>query len=158
MQVIGNGKLSPLARNVASIGKHTAKNIMVSEFIEGYSSLLENILQFPSEVALPQTISVIPQNLKEEWQWHRFQSSADQTYQDKIRKRHTFLDELEKQWNNSQGESSTTLTTTETFLYSIWEEEKLIQILNIRKRREDEEVNVAFRCKKLNIVCFLLCD
>lgn len=140
LQVMGNGKLSPLARNVASIGKHTAKNIMVSDSIEGYSLLLENVLQFPSEVALPQAISVIPQNLKEEWQWHHFESISDQTYLDKIRKGYTYLDELEKQWNNSQGGSSSTVTTTEAFLYSIWEEEKFIQIINTRKRREDEEL------------------
>lgn len=140
LQVMGNEKLSPLARNVASIGKHTAKNIMVSDSIEGYSLLLENVLQFPSEVALPQAISVIPQNLKEEWQWHHFESISDQTYLDKIRKGYTYLDELEKQWNNSQGGSSSTVTTTEAFLYSIWEEEKFIQIINTRKRREDEEL------------------
>lgn len=154
---MGNGKLSPLARNVASIGKHTAKNIMVSDSIEGYSLLLENVLQFSSEVALPQAISVLPQNLKEEWQWHHFQSISDQTYVDKIRKGYTFLDDLEKQWNNSQRESSSTVTT-ETFLYSIWEEEKFIQLINTRKRREDEEVNHALRCKDLKITCLLFCS
>lgn len=142
LRVILKGKLSPLAHNVASIGKHTAKNLMVLEAIEGYSTLLENVLNFPSEVSLPRAISDIPQNLKTEWQWHRFESIEGQTYQNRTLRGYIFLDEVEKQQNNSQRESSGTVTTTDdTFLYSIWEEEKFIQMVNTRKRGEDEEVS-----------------
>lgn len=41
LQLILNGKLSPVARNIASVGKGTARNLMVAETVEGYASLLE---------------------------------------------------------------------------------------------------------------------
>lgn len=151
LNVISNGKLSPLARNVASVGKYTARNLMVTKTIEGYSSLLENILNFPSEVASPRAISEIPQNLKTEWQWHRFENIEGQTYQDRTLRSLLFLDELEKQQNKSQGERFGTVVADDSFVYSIWEEEKFIQMVNTRKRREDEEVSC-----QLNIRYYIL--
>ncbi|KAL5160889.1 hypothetical protein HKD37_07G018293 [Glycine soja] len=50
LEVISKGKISPLACNIASIGRSTAKNLMASEAIDGYASLLQNILRLPSEL------------------------------------------------------------------------------------------------------------
>lgn len=144
LQVVSQGKLSPLAHNVASIGKRTAKNLMVSGTVEGYASLVEYILKLPSEAVPSKAASEIPRKLKEEWQWQLFESISDSANLNRSSKSHKFLDEIEKQWNSTRTESSGAVTTTnETFVYSIWEEEKDIDMANTRKRREEEEVSDA---------------
>lgn len=141
MQVISKGKLSPLARNVASIGRDTAKNLMVLETIEGYAFLLENVLRLPSEAVPPKDIAEIPLNLKEKWQWHLFEAVLNLTYANRTLRSSKFLDNLEEQWNHTQGRRSGSITAVDdSFIYSIWEEEKQIEIANSRKRREEEEV------------------
>ncbi|CAK9153640.1 unnamed protein product, partial [Ilex paraguariensis] len=141
LQVVSKGKLSPLARNIASIGKQTAKNLMVLETVEGYALLLEHILKLPSEVAPSQSVKEIPSKLKAEWQWHLFKEMADFTYLNRTSRSYGFLDNVESQWNHTQRESSGAVTApNETFLYSIWDEEKSVQMNNTRKRREEEEL------------------
>ncbi|KAF5194556.1 glycosyl transferase family 1 protein, partial [Thalictrum thalictroides] len=139
-QAISNGKLSPLAQNVASIGKGPAKNLMVTETIEGYSSLLENVLKFPSEVRPPKVVADIPIRLKEEWQWHLFDEIIDSRDFNRTAKTYSFIDEGEEHMNDTNGESSdASRPIDEAFTYTDWEEEKLIEKINARKKREDEE-------------------
>ncbi|KAF7826114.1 Glycosyl transferase [Senna tora] len=139
LEVILEGKISPLARNIASIGKDTAKNLLVSEAIEGYASLLQNVLRLPSEVALPKAVSEISPNLKEQWQWHLFEAVSNLTYQNRTSRSYTYLDKYEEQWNHSQkGRSSSTVSDHDSALYRIWEEEKNIQMAITRRRREEE--------------------
>lgn len=141
LQMISEGKLSPVVHKIASLGKSIAKNLMVVEAVEGYASLLENLLKFPSEVASPKAVIQIPPKLKEEWQWNLFAISGHSTYTNRTSRSHRFLDKFEDQWGQSQtGASSSVTATNESFLYGIWEEEKLIGIANARKRREDDEV------------------
>ncbi|KAL2336096.1 hypothetical protein Fmac_010542 [Flemingia macrophylla] len=141
LEVISKGKISPLARNIASMGRSTAKNLMVSEAIDGYASLLENILRLPSEVAPPKAVSEIPPNVKEQWLWHLFESIPNMTYQHRALRGIEFLDKYEGQWNHSQkNRSTTTVAASDTFVYSIWEEEKYTQLAITKKRREDEEL------------------
>ncbi|CAI9101206.1 OLC1v1038475C3 [Oldenlandia corymbosa var. corymbosa] len=141
MQVISNGKLSLLASNAAAIGKHTAKNLMVSESVEGYASLLESVLRFPSEVTNVEPVSEIPANLKAEWSWTLFEASRDSVLLNATRRIMKFLDEFEQQWNQTQNEGSVpAVGTNENFFYGIWEEEKSFQIAYVRKRREDDEL------------------
>ncbi|CBI40456.3 unnamed protein product, partial [Vitis vinifera] len=140
LQMISEGKLSPLVHNIASLGKSTAKNLMVMETVEGYASLLENLLKFPSEVASPKAVTEIPPKLKEEWQWNLFAASGHSTYTNRTSRSHRFLDKFEEQWSQSQTGGSGSVTTDESFPYSIWEEEKLIGIANAKKRREEDEL------------------
>ncbi|XP_058204426.1 uncharacterized protein LOC131318565 isoform X2 [Rhododendron vialii] len=141
LQVVSQGKLSPLACNIASIGERTAKNLMVSETVEGYASLVEYILKLPSEAVPSKAVSEIPRKLKEEWQWQLFESILDSANLNGSSKSHKFLEEIEKQWNGTRTESSGAVTiTNETFVYSIWEEEKNIEMASARKRREEEEL------------------
>ncbi|EEF50609.1 transferase, transferring glycosyl groups, putative [Ricinus communis] len=141
LQVISKGKLSPLARNIASIGKGTAKNLMVAEAVEGYASLLESIIKLPSEVAPPKAVAQIPPKLKEEWSWHLFEAFLNSTYEDRVLTSSRFLIKVEEQWNHSQREISSSIASNdESFSYDIWEEEKNIQILNAKKRREEQEL------------------
>ncbi|XP_019461275.1 PREDICTED: uncharacterized protein LOC109360682 isoform X2 [Lupinus angustifolius] len=140
-EVISNGKISPQARHIASIGRSTAKNLMVSEAIEEYASLIQNILRFPSEVVPPKAVSEISPNIKEQWQWHLFEADPKLTYENKTTRSHTFLDKYEDKWNLSQNNRSTIIVSSnDSFVYSIWEEEKLIQMAITTKRREDEEL------------------
>lgn len=146
--MVSNGKLSLVARNAASIGKHTAKNLMVSESVDGYSSLLENILTLPSEVALPQAAKSIPNKLKAEWRWDLFEAIADthSPSKDGVES----LDKVEKLFNHTIGENSVALNSpNETFLYTIWEEQKYMDIAYMRKKREDEEVRKLCVCLHL---------
>lgn len=144
MQVVANGKLSLLARKAAAIGKLTAKNLMVSEAVEGYALLLENILRFPSEVTNVQGITKIPTSLKVEWLWHPFEAIRNSNFENGTRRVSSYLDKVEKQWNNTQkGNSMSVPTTNESFVYSIWEEQRSVDMANMRKRREDDEVCVS---------------
>ncbi|CAL5383092.1 unnamed protein product [Camellia sinensis] len=138
-EVVSDGQLSPPARKIAEIGIHTAKNLMVLETVEGYASLLENILKLPSEVAPSKAVNEIPSKLKEEWQWKLFESISDSTYPNRMLRSHKFLEKIEKEWNHTQTpRSGPAIATDETFLYSIWQEQKYTEMANTRKRREDE--------------------
>ncbi|KAK3024254.1 hypothetical protein RJ639_043630 [Escallonia herrerae] len=139
--MVSKGKLSPLAHNVASIGKRTAKNLMVSETVEGYASLLENVLKLPSEVAFPPNVSEIPLNLKAEWQWHSFEAIAVSEYPNITLRIYKSLDRVEKQMNHTQRETSGSMTPPEEiFVRAIWEEEKSLALANTGRRREEEEL------------------
>ncbi|KAI3818540.1 hypothetical protein L1987_12350 [Smallanthus sonchifolius] len=140
LQLVSKGKLSSLARNIASIGKHTAKNMMVLESVEGYASLIQNVVNLPSEVASPRTISEIPSNFKTEWQWHFFEAIADTTYVNRTMRIHQFLNKVEYRWNHTLKESVVDISAGDTFLYNIWEEERSIQTTIVKKRREDGEL------------------
>lgn len=141
-QVISKGKLSPLAHNMASLGRVTAKNLLVSECVEGYALLLENILRLPSEVALPKAVTEIPANLKERWQWHLFDSVSELKNSNTTTRSYSFLDKFEEQWYRTQLErSAPVIAGDDSFVYSIWLEEKRTEMENARKRREEEEVS-----------------
>ncbi|XP_051129398.1 uncharacterized protein LOC127250234 [Andrographis paniculata] len=140
-QLISYGSLSISACNVASFGFLSAKNLMISENVEGYASLLENILMLPSEVELPRTTKVVPSERKVEWQWHRFEditSDSGSPYQMRI---NTFLDRVEEQFNCTHEEHSMALgTINDTFVYNIWEEQKYVDRVYLKRRREEEEL------------------
>ncbi|KDP28542.1 hypothetical protein JCGZ_14313 [Jatropha curcas] len=141
LQVISKGKVSPFAHNIASIGKGTAKNLMVAETVEGYASLLENVIKLPSEVAPPKAVVHIPSKFKEQWCWHLFEVFLNSTYEDRTSRSSRFLNMVEEQWNHSQkGSSGSIASNDESFSYEIWKEEKNNLILNARKRREEEEL------------------
>lgn len=141
-QVFLKGKISPQARNIASIGRSTARNLMVLETVEGYASLLLNVLKLPSEVASPGDVSEMPPKFKEKWQWHLFEVASNSTYMIRTLRGYTFLDNFEQHWNHTQIErSSEVKAVNETFVYKIWEEEKEIAMASAKKGREEEEVN-----------------
>ncbi|KAJ6328727.1 hypothetical protein OIU77_010417 [Salix suchowensis] len=141
LQAFSKGTLSPSAHNIASMGKNTAKNFMVLETVEGYATLLENVLELPSEVAPPKAISEIPPKLKKEWCWHLFKAFMNPTLEDRTIKSSRYLKTVEEQWNRIQKESSSSIAATDdSFSYDIWEEERNIMMLNTRKRREEEEL------------------
>jgi hypothetical protein len=141
LEVISKRKISPLARNIASMGRRTAKNLMVSEAINGYATLLQNIIKLPSEVVPPKAVSEISPHVKEKWQWNLLEAVPNSTYQNRVLRSNTFLDKYEDHWNRSRKErSSTAVADSDSFVYMIWEEEKHIQMAITRKRIEDEEV------------------
>lgn len=163
-KVVTRGRLSPLAHNVASIGKGTAKNLKVMETIEGYVSLLENILKLPSEVAVPKPAAEIPSKYKNEWRWNILNLIPDATY--RRRNVSMYLDKIEELWTHNKTDIAvSTSAKDDDFLYSIWEEQKQMDIAYTRKRREDAEVRglCANQCPFLSdlvieqsCLCFLL--
>ncbi|KAK8565752.1 hypothetical protein V6N13_020831 [Hibiscus sabdariffa] len=138
LQMISKGKLSPLALNVASFGRGTAKNMMVRETIEGYTLLLENVLKLPSEVAPPKAVMELPSKLKQEWQWNLFVDLQNATLDDRSSK---FLNELEEQWKHSQRKKlGLLIAMNDSFSYEIWEEEKKMHSINMKRIREEREL------------------
>ncbi|XVF73098.1 hypothetical protein PTKIN_Ptkin12aG0173900 [Pterospermum kingtungense] len=138
LQVVSTGKVSPLAHNIASTGRGTVKNLMAQETVEGYALLLENVLKLPSEVAPPKAVKELPSKLNEEWQWNLFDDFLNSTFEDRSSK---FLDKLEEQWNHSRRERfGSLIATNDSFSYEIWEEEKKMHSINIKRRREEQEL------------------
>lgn len=144
LKAITDGKLSPVARNVASMGRRNIKNLMVSETIEGYALLLENVLKLSSEVARPKAINELAASLKEEWRWNLFEGFLNFRYEDRNLRSVRLLNQIEEEWNNTQRDSYSSVSATDdTFLYEIWAEEKSMQTLRTRKKREEDEVRVG---------------
>ncbi|XP_077251260.1 glycosyl transferase family 1 protein [Tasmannia lanceolata] len=144
-QAILKGKLSPLARNIASIGKGYARNLLASEAVEGYASLLENVVKLPSEVLSPKAVAEIPLKLKEEWQWQLFGSfgeGVDLKHLNRTSRSYRFLDRVEGRWNRTKIQTSANDTSaiSETFSPIDWEEERATEMENARKKREEEEL------------------
>ncbi|XP_068665864.1 uncharacterized protein [Aristolochia californica] len=138
-QVVSNGKLSALAHNIASTGKAHARNFMVSETVEGYAFLLENVLQLSSEVSSPKPVEEIPPRLKMAWQWHLFEDVLGVMYVNRTHTSNNFLDKIEE-LQETQNLDNNSDSGEEAFSINDWEEEKAIEIANGRKRREEEEL------------------
>ncbi|KAL2892098.1 NAD-dependent malic enzyme [Bienertia sinuspersici] len=102
LEVFSRGRLSSLAHNVASIGKRTAKNLKAIDAIEGYASLLENILKLPSEVAIPKPAAEIPSRYKNEWRWSIVDIVPDASY--KRKNVSSYLDKVEERWSPNKTE------------------------------------------------------
>ncbi|KAK4799751.1 hypothetical protein SAY86_025116 [Trapa natans] len=64
--LVSDGRLSRLALAVASSGKLLAKDMLTSECVTTYAKLLENVLDFPSDVILPSSVSELQQLA---WEW-----------------------------------------------------------------------------------------
>ncbi|KAL9270041.1 hypothetical protein AKJ16_DCAP09829 [Drosera capensis] len=140
-EVVSANQLSPLARNVALIGKQTGRNLLVSEAVEGYASLLEGILVFPSEVAPPKSVAEIPSKNKREWLWIIFKNISSSARRNRTSLSSISLDQIQDHENNGGIEKTDAVPAgDEAFVYSIWEEEKEIQTINMRKKREEEEL------------------
>ncbi|KAL8499835.1 hypothetical protein ACS0TY_019722 [Phlomoides rotata] len=141
VQLLYDAKLSPIGRNAASTAKRTARNLMVSESVEGYASLLENILMPPSEVAVSHSAKEIPTELKSEWKWRHFRAITDARSPNESGRIHESLDKVEKQFTRSHKDNSLDLITmNDPFSYEIWEGQKCEDIATMSKRREDEEL------------------
>lgn len=150
--MVSKGKLSSLATNIASTGEDTAKNMMALDSIEGYASLIENILHLPSEVASPREISEIPSDIKTKWQWHLFEAIEDREYVNRTLRIHHLLDKVEGQRNRAPRAISE-IPTNDSFIYDLWEEEKRDQIMKARRAREDDEVTGS-KLKKISFSLF----
>lgn len=142
LQVISRGDLSPLAQEIASVGREHAKNLMVSDTIHSYALLLESVIKFPSEIAFPKAVIGISSRLRGEWQWHLFENFTDVNNLNKASASYGILDKVEEQWNLTHNEASANNTSgvDEAFSLIAWEEEKMIEMVNARKRLEDEEL------------------
>ncbi|KAM7274825.1 hypothetical protein ACFE04_016691 [Oxalis oulophora] len=141
LQLISNGKLSPLAHNIASIARNSAKNILVSETIEGYISVLKNVIKLPSEVTSPKPIEELDPKLKKEWRWDLFESFNSLRYEERTLQSYDFLRKVEEQMNHTQKPNFSSKTPLDdSFEYDVWEEHKYAELLNSKKRKEDEEL------------------
>ncbi|KAG6602279.1 uncharacterized protein LOC111459418 isoform X1 [Cucurbita moschata] len=80
-RMISDGKLSRFSQAIASSGKLLAKNILASECVTSYARLLENVLNFPSDVKLPGSVSQLQLGA---WEWNLFREEAVQTIGKKV--------------------------------------------------------------------------
>nr|XP_016450929.1 PREDICTED: uncharacterized protein LOC107775689 [Nicotiana tabacum] len=74
--LISNGKLTRFARTIASSGRLLSKNMLAVECITGYAKLLENVINFPSDVILPGDTSQLKQG---SWEWGYFQKDVEKS-------------------------------------------------------------------------------
>uniref|UniRef100_M4C9S0 Glycosyl transferase family 1 domain-containing protein n=1 Tax=Brassica campestris TaxID=3711 RepID=M4C9S0_BRACM len=142
LEVITEGKISPLARNIGLMGKSIVKNMMALETIEGYAVLLENILKLSSEVASPKDIQTVPPKLREGWSWHLFEALMNASPDNRTARSYEFIANVEGHWNHTSGEATTKfgVVNDDSFVYEIWEDERYLQVINSKKRQEDEEL------------------
>lgn len=139
LEIVSNGKLSAVAQKVALTGKSHIKNLMASETIQGYVSLLEKVLTFPSEITPPKPIMEIPARLREEWQWNLFVNISDVNCLNRSFRSYTMLDKLEEQWNGGSF-ANISASFDEAFSSIDWQVQKRIEMENAKKRVEEEEV------------------
>ncbi|KAG5381421.1 hypothetical protein IGI04_032891 [Brassica rapa subsp. trilocularis] len=141
LEVITGDKISPLAQNIRLMGKTAVKNMMAVESIEGYATLLENILKFSSDVASPKDVHTLPSKLREGWSWHLFEALMDASPNNRTARSYEFIANVEGQWNQTPGDSTKSrVVNDDSFVYEIWEGERYLQIINSKKRQEDEEL------------------
>jgi hypothetical protein len=140
---VSNGNLSALGKKMASAGKGHVKNLMASETIEGYAVLMENVIKFPADVLSPLHAGDIPLALKQEWKWHLFEDvkhlhTNESLTGDKI------LQKLEEEWRSNQMGHPPVSTSKidEAFSAIAWEEQRDDEILEMKRKMEEEEVRI----------------
>lgn len=139
---MSNGSLSVSGRKIASAGKAHAKNLLASETIEGYAALMENVIQFPADVLSPLRAGDIPLALKQEWKWHLFEDVKHLFHANESLTGSKILQKLEEEWHNNQMEHPPISTSkiNEAFSAIAWEEQRENEILDMKRKMEEEEV------------------
>ncbi|KAJ6841713.1 uncharacterized protein M6B38_304815 [Iris pallida] len=140
LQAISRGELSPSAQKIASVGRRNARNLMVSDTIQSYVSLLDNVLKLPSEIASPKGVAEISLNLTEEWQWHLLENFIHTSNLDRISGGFGILDRIEEQRNHTHEEGSANITSWTEEAITAWEEVEMIEMMNAKKRLEEDEL------------------
>ena len=151
--LIEDRKLSNLAHSVASFGKLLSKSMLASDCIADYAKLLENLLQFPSDVILPLSISHIKQDT---WAWDLLEkeivqtsTSAQHNQYHRTMRRHSIVDFLEEQATGKLQVQTTTEVANESSAEDFptkldWDILAEMEILEESDRREREEVSFFF--------------
>lgn len=142
LQAVSNGKVSISGQKIASAGKAHAKNLMASETIEGYAVLLENVVKFPTDALHPLTVDDIPLALKKEWKWHLFEDVKHLHHMNTSLSSYKILKKLEQEWHRNQMENSSLSTTkiSDTFSAIAWEEQRANEVMDIKRKMEEDEV------------------
>ncbi|KAG0483133.1 hypothetical protein HPP92_011217 [Vanilla planifolia] len=141
-KAILEGGLSPPAQLIATSGQVEARNLMVSETVQSYSWLLENVLKFSSEISPPKAIADIPSEMKEKWQWHLFEYLSDMNNQTETVRGPEIVEILEEEWNRTHmvNNVSTTSRFDESYSSVNWEIQRLVEAANAKKRLEEDEL------------------
>lgn len=143
LRAVLNGKVSVSGQKIASVGKAYAKNLMASETIEGYAMLLENVIKFPTDVLSPLTAREIPLALKQEWKWHLFENVKHLHPINESMPGYKILQKLEQEWHNNLMERPPVSTSkiSEAFSAIAWEEQRENEVMDIKRKMEEDEVN-----------------
>lgn len=97
-----DGRLTRIAKNIASSGRLLAKNMLASECITRYANLFEEVLNFPSDIILPDSIAQLP---KAVWEWDLFwdeikQASSDEQRDENVKKKSSVVIKLEEEFSD----------------------------------------------------------
>lgn len=152
-RIIGEGKLSDLAKKVAMESKILAKNMLAYEFVSSYAKLLANMLHFPSNVMLPAPLSQIQQKT---WSWDLFETKT--TNENDQNTELSVLEMLEQQFEKnltgmSHFKNETLIGDFPTELD--WEDLHEIEISEDTETREMQEV--SFICILIPFLLFIIC-
>jgi hypothetical protein len=117
---------------------------MASETIEGYAILMENVIKFPTDVLSPLSAGDIPSALKQEWKWHLFEDVKHLHNTDESFIGGKILQKLEEEWHSNQIEHPRVSTSKidEAFSAIAWEEQRGNEILEMKRKVEEEEVRI----------------
>ncbi|XP_072963203.1 uncharacterized protein [Typha angustifolia] len=144
--VIEEKKLSDLARVVASQAKILSENMLAYDCITSHAKLLENVIQFPSDVKLPASVSQIKQN---SWLWDLFDKKTREEYGDKQTEEYhnnhsRIVDLLEAQFAEiTHKEKSDVGNDTSVYDYPTqldWDDLSEMEISEDIERREMQEL------------------
>lgn len=124
-----------------------AAQLSVSNVLIGYADLLETVLSFPSDVMLPQPISMIPLALRRDWQWDlliamnkSYFENASQWAEEAF----NMVLLLEKLFNGTENNSMASHVNPkeeyEMLSHADWEEEKAMQRTDDIERKEEEQI------------------
>ncbi|KAH9295530.1 hypothetical protein KI387_039118 [Taxus chinensis] len=141
-----NGRLSVLAHQIASAGRLHARDVMASDVIVGYGTLLENVLQFPSEAVLPLPASEIPVEVKKVWQWDLFAvpSESRTEFQHQNIRKNSVVFQVEDLWKSRRHMagfvSGSSYRKDGMIELPYWEEQRANEIAEDIKIREGDQL------------------
>lgn len=142
------GRLTRIANNIALSGRLLAKNILASECVTGYANLLEEVLNFPSDVILPGSITQLPEAV---WEWDLFwneliQVSPNEQHDESVKKKPSVVIKLEEEFSDLVSPLNISNPEKEILLHDIPTQQDWDIIGEIERTEEYDRVEMEEVC------------
>lgn len=156
--LISDGRLSRIANNIASSGRLLAKNMLASECITGYASLMEEFLNFPSEVILPGSITQLP---KAVWEWDLLrkdieQGSFNEQRDEDVKRKSSVVIRLEEEFSDLVSSLNISSSEKEILVPDIPTRQDWDIIAEIESTEEHDRVEMEEVCYSFSIMTCLV--
>ena len=152
-----DGRLARIANNLASSGKLLAKNLLALECITGYANLLEEVLNFPSDVILPGSITQLPEAA---WEWDLFwkeiiQGSSNEQRDKNVKKKSSVVIKLEEEFSDLVSPLNISSPRKEILVHDIPTQQDWDIIGEIDRTEEYDRVEMEEVCCYFSIMACL---